>query len=208
MKYFHKAAALLLTLCCAVPVLTGCSSSPRHQQNIAEEDMPYGSTMREDKTSFAIPVTYDRRFLEQEQVAKVADLVASIQDANATQYQSATFPFYVDYQVSQVYHLGSPDALIRKLHESLEGRTAEDYKFKMLLINDIATNTEAGELSVVCEMLESAYTGEGKFMDTVQKAYDLTVEWNLSYENDTKYAVVNDQHIFLFQTADGWFALM
>ena len=78
----------------------------------------------------------------------------------------------------------------------------------MVLINDLAVNTQAGELSVVCQMLEDAYDGEGKFMDTVKIAYDLTVEWNIGYENNTKFAVVDDQHIFLFQTDDGWFALM
>lgn len=208
MKHLQKITALLLALCCAVLMLTGCGKTSGSQQNIAEEDLPYGSTMREDKKSFAVPVTYDRRFLEDEQVAKVADLVASVQNCDAALYQASTFPFYAQYQLSDVYGLGSMDALIRRLHETIGNKIEDDYQFNMVLINDIATNTEAGDLYTICQMLSSVYDGEGEFMDTVEQAYDLTVEWNIGYNENTQYAVVNDQHIFLFQTAEGWFCIM
>lgn len=209
MKVFMKTTAMLLSACCLLSMLTGCSSgSGKSSQNIAEEELPYGSTMREDKKSFSVPMTYDRRFLDEEQVAKVADLCGAVQGQDAALYQATTFPFYVNYQMNDVYGLGSVDALIEKLHSSIASSTGEDYQFNMVLINDLATNTEAGELNVVCQMLSDAYDGEGSFMDTVQKAYDLTVEFNIGFNDNTTFAVTENQHIFLFQTADGWFALM
>ncbi len=208
MNNLSKIAALLLTALCAVPMLTGCSQNPKQQQNIAEEDMPYGSTMREDKTSYAVPVTYDRRFLEEEQVTVVTNFIFAIQSRDGALYQASTFLFYAQYQMSDVYGLGSMDALVDRLHGMIGGNTADDFRFNMLLINDISANTEVGELSVVCEMLSDAYDGEGEFMDTVEHAWDLTVEWDLGFQENTQFAVVNDQHLFLFQTADGWFCLM
>lgn len=208
MNNFRNITALLLAALCAVPMLTGCSQNPKQQQNIAEEDMPYGSTMREDKTSYAVPVTYDRRFLEEEQVTVVTNFICAIQNRDGALYQASTFPFYAQYQMSDVYGLGSMDALVDRLHDMIGNNTADDFRFNMLLINDIAANTEVGELSVVCEMLSDAYDGEGEFMDTVEHAWDLTVEWDLVFQENTQFAVVNDQHLFLFQTADGWFCLM
>lgn len=208
MNDFHKASTVLLAALCVLPLFTGCDSSAREQQNITEEDMPYGATMREDNSTFAIPMTYDRRFLEEEQVAAAADFIYAIQTSDSAGYQEATFPFYAQYQMDEVYGLGSMDALIDRLHDKIGSSTADDYQFNMLLINDISTNTDAGELSVICDMLTEIYDGEGNFMDTVEHAWDLTVEWNIGFEENTQYAVVSDQHMFLFQTADGCFCLM
>ena len=185
MKYCRRTAALLLSVCCLLPVWTGCTGGSKGSQNIAEEELPYGSTMREDKKSFAVPMTYDRRFIEDTQAAKVADLCAAVQNADAALYQATTFPFYANYQMKDVYGLGSMDALVGKLHSSIASSTGEDYQFNMVLINDLSTNTQAGELSVVCQMLSDAYDGEGSFMDTVQKAYDFTVEWNIGFNDNS-----------------------
>ena len=126
-EWFHMNAikrltALTLALLCAAPVLTGCG---KKEESIAEDEMPYGSTMREDKNTFAVPMTYDRRFLEEEQVAKVAELCAAVQNADSTLYESATFPFYAQYQMDQVYSLESMDALMDRLHSGLAAGTAE-----------------------------------------------------------------------------------
>ena len=34
----------------------------------------------------------------------------------------------------------------------------------------------------------------------------MTVEWHITYDGKTE--VVPDQHVFVFQTADGWFAVV
>lgn len=208
MNRICKTAALLLSVLCLVPAFTGCAGNAKQNLNIAEEDMPYGATMRENSTSFAVPMTYDRRFFDEEQVAAVANLIAAIQNSDSAQYEAATFPFYAQYQMNEVYRLGSVDAVVRRLHDMIGNNTSDDYQFNMVLINDLATNTEAGELAVICEMLSDCYDGEGAFMDTVEHAWDLTVEWQISFNNDADHAMVSDQHLFLFQTADGYFCLM
>ena len=207
MRMLKRTAVLALALLCAVPVMTGCGANAKRNQNIAEEDMPYGATMRENKTAFAVPVGYDRRFLEEEQVSKVTDLFAAIQNQDAELYARTTFPFYMSYQKEQVYALDSEEALLEKLHSIIETGTAEDFYFTMVNISDLAANPDAGELHEVIEMLDKA-DGEGNFKDTVQKSYDLTVEWSVRYNKDTEYKMASDQHVYLFQTADGWFALM
>lgn len=205
---YLKPAALALALLCAVPMMTACGSGSAERPTIAETDMPYGATMREDKNSYAVPMTYDRRFLGQEEITKAADLFAAIQNSDADLYAKTTFPYYLKYQQEQVYKLDSPEALIAHIHSMIAAKSADDFRYTMVLITDIATNTDAGTLKSVCDMLSAAYDGNGAFLDSVQKAYDMTVEWHVAYNKDAQTSVVEDQHIFLFQTADGWFAVV
>ena len=203
-----KLAALALALLCAVPMMTACGKGSKERPTISEEDMPYGSTMREDKNSFAVPLTYDRRFLEQDELAKAADLFAAIQNNDAALYAKTTFPFYLKYQQEQVYKLDSPDALVKHLHSMFAAKAADDYQCSMVVITGISTNTEAGTLNSVVRMLDACYDGNGAFLDSVQKSLDMTVELHLSYNGGSQTAIVEDQHVFAFQTADGWFALV
>ena len=203
-----KIAALALALLCAVPMMTACGKGSKDRPTISEEDMPYGSTMREDKNSFAVPMTYDRRFLEQDELAKAADLFAAVQNNDAALYEKSTFPYYLKYQQEQVYNLDSTDALVKHLHSMFAAKSADDYQCSMVLVTGIASNMDAGTLNSVVKMLDACYDGSGAFRDSVQKCYDMTVELHLTSSSSAQTAVVEDQHIFVFQTADGWFALL
>ena len=93
MNYVKKTAVFLtaaLLGCCA---LTGCGGNG---VTIAEEDMPYGATMREAKTTYALPVTYDRRFLNEEQLTAVTDYLSAIITKDAALYETYTLGFYND----------------------------------------------------------------------------------------------------------------
>lgn len=208
MMLLRKSAALVLALLCALPVLSGCHRNDPDHLTIAEEDMPYGATMRENKSAFAVPMSYDRRFFTEEEVAKVADLFAAIQNQDSELYANTTFSFYEKYQREQVYQLDSSEALMEKLHSFIENGSADDFHFSMVMIDALDTNPDAGELKEVVSMLGNAYDGDGNFMDTVQKCYDLTVEWTILYNKDADSSVVTEQHVFLFQTENGLFALM
>ena len=207
MKQWKKLTALCLCAVCSCAFLTGCGTNAKRNQNIAEEDLPFGATMREDKTSYAIPIAYDRRFINEEQVAAIANYYSAIQNQDADLYQASTFDYYLDYQKDKVYAVSSPEELVQKLHASIAQNAGEDFQFHMVTFTGVATNQEAGDLHEICTMLGSLYTGETSFSDSLTGAWDFTVEWNINYENDSKFLNVADQHIFLFQTADGYFCV-
>lgn len=208
MNAWKRVSAACLCLVCAGMFLTGCGKTAKQQQNIAEEDMPYGSTMRENKSAFAIPLTYDRRFVDDDMAAAAADLYAAIQNQDAALYQASTFDYYASYQQDKVYKAGSMDEVMQKLHASIAQDTAEDFEFKMVLLNDVDTNMEAGELGDISKMLGALYTGDTNFHDSVEDAWDFTVEFNLAYENQSKFLTVEDQHLFMFKTKDGYFCVV
>ena len=79
------AAALLCT------GFAGCSDSNSSDSesgvNIAMEDLEYGATMRDDD-SRAVPLEYDKRFLEDGELDALANYYASIQNEDVELFQS------------------------------------------------------------------------------------------------------------------------
>ena len=203
MRNLTRIAALLLAAACAAPVLTGCQKEPDFTK---ESELPYGATMREDKTSFAVPMTYDRRFLDEEQVAAAAQLMAAIQNADADLYRETTFDFYADYQAGTVYRLDSVQDLMDSLHASVAANSGEDFTFNMVLINGIASRQTSSYLSDAFDILDQLRPDE-KLSESIEDAWDLTVEWDLAYDGGKSYTVVDEQHIFLFRY-DGRYVCM
>lgn len=197
---------LLAVLCTAAALmLTGCGE--KEPDFTKEAELPYGATMRSDKNSYAVPMTYDRRFLDEAQVAATADILAAIQNQDADLYLQSTPSYYADYQM-EVYECEEYPELLGHFHDYIAESSGEDFQFKMVLINDISDNRNAGGLSDAFTLLKELYDGEGSFEDSIVNAWDLTVEWDLTYDNAAKYAVIEEEHVYLFQTADGYFCVM
>ncbi len=199
MKHTKIIATGLAVICC---MLTGCSE--KEPDFTKEEELPYGATMRSDKNSFAVPMTYDRRFLEEEQITIVADLLASVQNQDAALFEQTAPDFYINYQRDEVYKLDSTDALLDVIHGRLAEASGEDFQFKMVLITDISQDMDSGNLADALVLFNSIYDGDGKFSDTVEEAWDLTVEWDFVYDDGTQYSVAEGEHMYLFRTADGY----
>lgn len=201
MKYWSRITALSLA---ALFMLAGCGK--KEPDFTQEEELPYGATMRSDKTSYAVPMTYDRRFLDDTQVAAVADILCAVQNQDADMYLNCTPDFYAAYQL-EVYGAADYTALLGSLHTTVAESTGEDFTFNMVLINEISTNQNAGNLAEAMILLDNL-DEEGSFTSGIQNAWDLTVEWDLSYHNGESYTVINERHIYLFQTAEKCFCLM
>ena len=208
MHRFQKIIALLLVTALFVPCFAGCEPGPNKPEEFdtAEEDLPYGATMTSNKKSFSVPMTYDRRFVTDEQVSAVADLCAAIQNQDMEQYTAITPEGYADYQVNEVYSYENADQMMQALHASVANNTGEDFKFSMVLINGISEDRNAGGLVEAIALMDNLT--EKQFSASLLGAWDFTVEWDFSYENDTKYFVVEEQHIFVFQTENGYYAMM
>lgn len=202
MKYYRRITAL----CAALPLLlAGCGE--KEPDFTKEAELPYGATMRSDKNSYAVPITYDRRFFDETQVAKVANILASVQNLDAALYESSTPVYYYSYQ-KEAYGCSETTELLENFHAVLAESSGEDFTFNMVLINEISTDLGAGGLAECVALLDVLYDGEGSFVNTVENAWDLTVEWDLAYDGGTQYSVISEEHVYLFQTGDGCFCVM
>ena len=168
--------------------------------------MPYGATMKSNKTSYAVPVTYDRRFVTEEQISAVADLCGSIQNQDAEQYQKITPEGYADYQVNQVYSYETTEEMIQALHTSIANNTGEDFKFSMVLVNGVSDDGHSGGLMEAIALMDNLT--ENQFSASMLGAWDFTLEWDFTYENNTKSTIIDEQHIYVFQTENGYYAMM
>lgn len=205
MRHLRTIAAVLTAAVCILS-LSGCGNDP-DRPTMTEEEMPYGATMRQNKTAYAVPISYDRRFIEEDQVKAVADMLGAIQNSDADLYKASTFEFYANYQLA-VYSAENMDALMQKIHDSLASRSGSDFVFHMVVIDGISQNREQGNLGTAYTLLGDLYDGSGKFSDTIEDAWEFSMEWDMSYDSEQKSVILNDNHICLFKTADRYYAVL
>ena len=201
MKRIRRITALLLCAVCMMS-LPACG---KKGMTYTEEELPYGATMRQNKTAYPVPITYDWRFITEEQVTAVTGLLGGIQNADAELYTKSTLDFYAAYQL-KVYEADSTEAMVQQFHDNLANSTGADFTFSMALINGMAQNRDNGNIASMLTLLDGIYEGSGKFSDTVEEVYDLTMEWDITYTGG--YKVLDDEHVYLLKTPDGYFAVM
>lgn len=196
MKLFHKYTALALALVMG-GALTGCMEDEGY---IAEEDLPYGATMKEMRTSFSVPMSYDRRFINEEQAAVIADYHAGIQNQDAELYIQSTFDFYIDYQLNEMFAdlYKSREEYVDGLHLSMSQQSGEDFKFNMITVSGMTEERVASRLDEMLNMLQDL-SGDENFKDSVDSCYAITLEWSVAYNDGAQYLNAKDQKLFLIE---------
>lgn len=187
-------------------LLTGCATQ-KQKTSYTEEELPYGATMKSDKNTYAVPITWDRRFLSEEQISAVSDYIAAIQNNDAELYQSAALPLYTEYQIQEVYDYRNTEELVNALHEGLIGQLADDFKFTMIVINECSLDRNSGGLQAMLNLLDNI-SEDKKFSDTIQGAWALELEWEFSYNNSEGNGRAENQYLYLFQIDNQYYCCM
>lgn len=203
MKFFLQAAACVLS----VFLLTGCAGS-QQEISMTEDELPYGATMRENSTSFAVPMAYDRRFVNEEQVAVVADYFAAIQNQDTELYLASALPLYTEYQIQKVYSYQDTGELVTALHQGIAGQTGEDFQFSMISVSEFVQDTSFGGLEAMLDLLDHVSDSGQKFSEQIQGAWALELEWNVLYHEQSSSGVVDSQWVYLFQIDDQYYCCM
>ena len=196
----------LICLILSCLMLTGCATA-KQKINYTEDELPYGSTMKSDKNSDSVPMTWDKRFLDEEQVKAVSDYIAAIQNNDPALYESVALPLYTEYQIQKVYGYQNTSELVSALHEGLTGQLADDFKFDMVLVDEFSLDRNAGGMQAMLKLLDDI-SEDGKFSDTVQGAWTLTLEWEFSYHNDEGHGRAENQYLYLFRKDDKYYCCM
>ncbi len=203
MKCFHRTAALLAAAVLACCALTGCGEG----YNLAEEDMPYGATIREDKSTYAVPVSYDRRFLNEEQLTVITNYIAAIQNSDAALYTASTLDFYAEYQLNEVYseNYSTMDEMVAALHQSVADGTGNNFTYNMVNIEDCTQESVTSGLDTMLEILETI-DEENDFISTVDNCWALNMEWFIKYDGGSM--IVSDQKLFMVEIDGEYFCVM
>lgn len=211
MKWYQQSAALLLAGVMGTGCLTGCGGGSGKKTSYTEEELPYGSTMRSNKTSYAVPITYDRRFLDEAQVEAVAGYLGAIQNNDAELFASYSIDLYTDYQINEVYNgdYSTLEELVGALHLVIASQTAEDFKFTMVTISDYTTERNVSGMSNLLDLLDSiSEDGRFSFSATVEDAWTLELEWSLTYNDGGSYGSAEQQKLYLLLVDGAYYCAM
>lgn len=206
MKSLHKIGALLMAALLGCTMLTGCMDK---EVNIAEEDLPYGATMREAKTTYALPVSYDRRFVQDAQLKSLTDYLYAIQEGDGEGYAANTIDFYADYQLSEVYstQYKTMDEMIVALQGSVSELTGKDFEFAMVTINGFTQERDTSGLNTMIEVLDKI-NGEADFKSSIDNCWAINMDWLIRYNGGASSALVQKQLVFMFEIDGKYYCMM
>ncbi len=206
MNRFHKISALLTAAMLGTVMFTGCMDK---EVNIAEEDLPYGATMREAKTTYALPVSYDRRFVNEAQLTAITEYLYAIQTGDGDKYAETTLDFYAEYQLNEVYstQYKTMDEMIVALRSSVSEITADDFEFAMITIDGFTQERVTSGLDTMIEILDKI-NGESDFLSSVDNCWALDMDWLIRYNGGGSSMLVNEQYVFMFEIDGKYYCVM
>ena len=160
------AAALLCTS------LAGCSgdssSSSESGINVNMEDLEYGATMRDD-TSRAVPLEYDKRFLEDGELDALANYYGSIQNEDVELFQSCTVSEYMESLYKNAYgDLLDDSAYVSQQKKSYEDQMGGAFTFSQIMVNGCLKQDETGSNAEYLTGMLDELNGESCKTLTVQ----------------------------------------
>ena len=198
--------ALILSVTAVLGVLTGCGESKSKGnmmgdiENMAEEDLPYGATMRELKDG-KITICFDGRFLEDETMKKVVDYFYAVQTEDLDLFKSVSCQDYLDY-VEINSGVNTIDYL-KDIKANEETAVGSKFEYKYLEVTECKTKNEDTQISEIIKLMDQIYKDNSKedtFEKTVKEAYALKVDVT-SDANGSSFS--NEANVYVFDCEDG-----
>ena len=173
-KAWKKTAAVLLAAC----LLTACGGSSDDDNIIHEKDLPYGATLVEDKTTYSIPVEYDRRFVPVKALETAVRYYQTIQDRDAAAFEALQFPLWHDYYLKDVLGGEFTDAAIlentcKELDEYVGGEFAFSQIAVTGFITDNVNEVTQNTVALMDKMAEEK--GKTKVSEGITEFYEMTI---------------------------------
>ncbi len=173
-------------LAISITALLGCScygcgsdntaeeSTTSTGQNVAMEDLDYGSTMREDDDVYAVPLYYDKRYLEEEELTVLANYFLAIQNQDVSLLEEVTLDFYMESLYENAYGgLLDDSAYVTQQYSRFQELvdTEEDIQFSMITVDNVLYQEDAGsEIDYVVEMFNEL-NDDDSFCDTHMQSF-------------------------------------
>jgi len=128
-----KIIPLILTagLLAGCSFLTGCGNSS--DANLSSEELyPYGTTLTFSKTT-AVPIQYDKQYLDDSLAEAVAKYYHSIAANDAKEFSESLFPMYHTYELDELYSgLITDEDLVTKTRQTLASYYEKDFSIAMV----------------------------------------------------------------------------
>ncbi len=201
---FRRITAITLFACLAFSSV-GCANSTEASSSDTEdvpmEQLEYGATMRDDD-SYAVPVEYDKRYLEDPELKALTDFYAAIQNEDAETFSAGIVNFYLDYLLENTYGgLLDASAFVTQQHETFRDYVDnDDFSFTQVQVTDCKykDSTTSG-VSYLTDMFDEL-EGEGYSDEHVKDCKALTVQLLITADDKT---VTSDSLTIFVVNLDG-----
>lgn len=179
----------------------GCSdqsgtSNDQSDVNVAMEDLEYGATMRTDD-SYAVPLEYDKRFLEDGELDALANYYAALQNQDEALFSSCVLDVYMESLYQNAYGgLLDDSAYLAQQQETFQKNINGDFTFAKIAVTDCKQQDQAGSgAEYLIEMLNELNNDDSYCETHLQSCKALTVQPILTNGTDT--AICDEAPVFI-----------
>ena len=204
---------LLCTLLCVgmmMSLMTACGDSKEGDsempENLAMEDMDYGATMRELKDG-KITVCFDHRFIEDEEMQKVADYYYAVQTQDLELFKSTQNSEYLDY-IEKNGGVTIEEYLKSIKNDDVQA-VGKDFAYTYIEATECGGRKDDLEIDEIIKLMEQVYTDAKKdtgFEKTVKDVkyikLKITAEAggsSFTNEADTVYVFHCNEGVYVFK---------
>lgn len=223
MKCYLKKSVVAVLAAVFLMSAVGCEKKTEYSDiideygSIAEEDLPYGSTIVQLKPStnenVKMSIEYDRRFLTEEEVIKVSDYMQALNDCDTSLMESTVYPDYLTY-LKEVNSVESTETYLTVMHDGIKTSYTDgsDFEFNYILVNSCLDETSSDDetgFSILDSILDSYAKKSGQddvsSKITSRKLVGIDTMYTLASDGGS-YSLTNrtgsDQQIYIY-TIDG-----
>ncbi|MGN1480896.1 hypothetical protein [Porcipelethomonas sp.] len=197
-----KFLSLMIAMVFSAVLFCGCSEE-EDISNMKEEDMPYGSTMRQT-SSHDIDMLFDRRFFTDEEMNKLADYYYSVQTKDTELFESTQPKYYIDYLKENSGQEVSD--FINEVSEDTVAALGESYKFISIEATNCGGRNADTNIDDIITMLNGIYEENGaekSFEETLTDVKFALLDLTASPDGESNEYSYTDKIIYIFDCEDG-----
>jgi hypothetical protein len=201
-KYLSCIASLLIAASMASTV--GCTSKTEQRleseatetYDFENQEKNYGDVVHEDDKSYALPLTYDSRFITSDMAETVANYFYAIQVQDLDLYNESTIEFYKEYLIDVVYADDeyTEETFLEGLYNGIKSVTGDNFKIQNIEIADFDDSDETMEN--IYKILDDL-SGEDYTNEKIQDGAKLTI--NFVVEADSEEYSKTDETVYLIK---------
>lgn len=207
MKRKFLAALAISALC-----LTACDKK-QDSDTVYEKDMPYGATLVA-ANNFSIPIQYDKRFLTQKLLSKVADYYKSVENTDVSLYENTIYPFYHDYMMQTVYEGKYTDKdLLQTEYDNFKQEYGKNFDFAFIDITALDTDRNISDCASLLSGLDNIAENQGqaKISEKVKDICRMTITVHMTDDgSEVRHEtgkMVEDLSMFALNIEDTWYLI-
>lgn len=155
-KFIVRAAAVMAAAAISFSAVSCGSKKDEHEhdhnmvgidtpdENMGLDDLGYGATQKDDtpeNSDVPIGVTYDPRYMTQDEAAKVVDYFYSLSSRDTSRLENALYPPVLELDLGRV-DMESSQEFLDEMYDMYKETTGVEFEFTYVLVDDIIEDKE------------------------------------------------------------------